>query len=80
MRGRLTLIKSAPSHKIIYQTSLLPAWVIKAVDEIRKHFLWYKKLNKNQQGAHLAAWLNCIRPSRLGGLGVIDLQRHNQAL
>jgi hypothetical protein len=57
----------------------LPAWAIKAIDKIRKGFLW--KGRKNVKGGHcLLAWSKVTRPKELGGLGIHDLKLLGWAL
>ena len=51
----------------------LPPGVLKAIDKIRRSFLW--KGRKDARGGHcLLAWPKVTRPVYLGGLGISDLQ------
>ncbi|GJM87556.1 hypothetical protein PR202_ga03523 [Eleusine coracana subsp. coracana] len=51
----------------------LPQWAIKAVDKIRRGYLWRGR--KEAKGGHcLVAWGKMTRPKELGGLGISDLK------
>lgn len=71
--GRATLVRSVLISIHIYQLFLLfPKWVIKAIDKIRRAFMW--KGRKEVNGGHcLVAWGQVKRPTDLGGLGILDL-------
>lgn len=57
----------------------LPPCALKAIDKIRKGFLW--KDRKDARGGHcLLAWPKVTRPIYLGGLGISDLQNMGYAL
>ena len=57
----------------------LPPCVLKAIDKIRRGFLW--KGRKDARGGHcLLAWPKVTRPFCLGGLGISDLQKLGWAL
>jgi hypothetical protein len=46
-----------------------PTWALKAIDKIRRGFLWRHR--KDALGCHyLVAWLKVCRPKELGGLGI----------
>ena len=52
---------------------------LKAVDKIRRNFLWRGR--KETNGGHcLIAWPKVSRPKELGGLGILDLQKFGWAL
>jgi len=79
--GRAVLIKSTlsaiPTHTAL-AINLSP-WVIKCIDNCRRIFLW--KGSKEAKGGHcLLAWPRVCRPTELGGLGIVDLQKFGYAL
>jgi hypothetical protein len=50
----------------------LPPWALKAIDKIRRGFLW--KGRRDARGGHcLLAWPKVARPLNLGGLGISNL-------
>jgi hypothetical protein len=48
-------------------------WVIKAIDKIRRAFLWKGK-EEVRRGNCLVAWEKVARPVELGGLGIPNLK------
>jgi hypothetical protein len=71
--GRKALVQSVLTGMLIYMLMAidLPPWAIKAVDKIRRGFLW--KGRRDAQGGHcLVAWVKVRRPIELGGLGIAD--------
>jgi hypothetical protein len=56
----------------------LPKGVLKQIDKFRKHCLW-RGADINSKKAPKASWEMVCVPKE-GGLGVIDLKRHNEAL
>jgi hypothetical protein len=51
----------------------LPPWAIKAIDKIRRGFVWRGR--KEAKGGHcLIAWPKVCRAKELGGLGISDLK------
>jgi len=79
--SRATYVQSVLTSVLIYfATALeLPPWCLKAVDKIRRNFLWRGR--KEAKGGHcLLAWPKVSRPKELGGLGILDLQRFGWAL
>jgi hypothetical protein len=57
----------------------LPKGVLKQIDKFRKHCLW-RGADINSKKAPKASWEMVCVPKEEGGLGVIDLKRHNEAL
>jgi hypothetical protein len=53
--------------------------VIKQIDKYRKYYLW-KGYEVNARGMPKAAWEVVIIPKKNGGMGIIDLQKKNEAL
>jgi hypothetical protein len=50
-----------------------PKWVLKAIDKIRRGFLW--KGTKDVKGGHcVVSWTRVCRPLCLGGLGIHNLE------
>jgi hypothetical protein len=73
--GRLTLVKAVLTAIPIYHLLVLqcPKWVIKAIDKIRRGFLW--KGRKDIKGGHcVVGWTRVCRPLNVGGLGIHDLE------
>lgn len=60
-------------------TILIPVTIINEVDKYRRHGLW-RGSNINGKKPPQAAWTLACRPKREGGLGVINLRAHNEAL
>jgi len=57
----------------------LPPWALKAIDKIRRSFLW--KGRREVNGGHcMVAWPKVCRPRELGGLGISDLKTLGIAL
>ena len=57
----------------------LPPWAFKAIDKIRRAFLWRGR--KEAKGGHcLIAWPKVCRSQELGGLGIADLKALSIAL
>jgi hypothetical protein len=72
-----TVLSSMPTF---YLCSLaLPPTVIKQIDKYRKHCLW-RGSEVNARGMPKAAWKMVTIPKKDGGLGIIDLQKQNEAL
>ncbi|WVZ97153.1 LOW QUALITY PROTEIN: hypothetical protein U9M48_042708, partial [Paspalum notatum var. saurae] len=71
LAGRITLCyRPYPMYQLLALE--LPKWVIKAIDKIRRAFLW--KGRKEINGGH------CLRPLDLGGLGILELEVMGWAL
>jgi len=79
--GRLILVNSVFSALPTFYmcTIKLPPAVIKQIDIYRKHCLWDKG-DINRKGKCLVAWETACRPKDEGGLGIIDIQKQNEAL
>jgi hypothetical protein len=79
--GRKILVQSMLTSMLIYMLMAidLPPWAIKAVDKIRRGFLW--KGRRDVQGGHCSvAWVKVCRPIELGGLGLVDIRSFSWAL
>jgi hypothetical protein len=82
--GRLTLVRSFFSRTLvrsvltaipIYHLIVIPCpkWVVKAIDKIRRGFLW--KGRKDVRGGHcVVGWNKVCKPLSLGGLGIHNLE------
>jgi len=57
----------------------VPKWFLRAVDKIRRGFLWTGRNNANG-GNCLVAWDKIMRPIDLGGLGIHNLEIMSWAL
>jgi hypothetical protein len=73
--GRITMVRFVLSAIPIYLLIAIniPKWFIKAIDKIRKGFLWKGREHANG-GCYLVAWEKVMRPLDLGGLGIINLE------
>jgi hypothetical protein len=79
--GRAIQVQHVLTAMMIYMATALdlPQWFLKAVDKIRRSFLWRGR--KEANGGHcLIAWPKVSRPKELGGLGILNLQRFSWAL
>lgn len=79
--GRLQLVRSVLSSISVYFMTcfLLPKWVIKKIDRIRRQFLWGKNGEVNG-GMSLINWHMACKHSKWGGMGILDLEIQNKAL
>jgi hypothetical protein len=57
----------------------IPKGTIKLIDKFRKHCLW-RGSDINSKKPPKAAWDLVRKPKSQGGLGIIDLKKHNEAL
>lgn len=78
--GHLQLVNSVLSAIPIYFMSsfLLPKWVIKRLDRIRRRFLWGQ--NETRKGISLIEWSAVCFPKTNGGMGVTNLLIRNYSL
>ena len=79
--GRVVQVQFVLTSMVVYQLMAtdLPTWALKAIDKIRRGFLWRGR--KEAQGGHcLIAWPKVCRARELGGLGISDLKLLGYAL
>ncbi|KAL6643274.1 hypothetical protein ACP70R_021455 [Stipagrostis hirtigluma subsp. patula] len=79
--GRLQLVNSVISSLPTYAmtTLKLHVTVVENIDRARKQCLW-RGSDINRKGGNLASWDKVCKPKSKGGLGVINLRLHNDAL
>ena len=79
--GWLILVNSVlTALPTFYMCSLkLPPQVVKQIDKYRKHCLWSKG-DINRKGSCLVAWETACKAKNKGGLGIIDIEKQNDAL
>jgi hypothetical protein len=73
--GRKVQVQFVLTGMLIYLLMAVefPAWAIKAIDKIRRGFLWRGR--KDALGGHcLITWPKVCRPKEHGGLGISDLK------
>lgn len=81
--GREVLVKSVLSSMPTYFLTVfrLPKWAEKQIDKYQRSFLWRGQDPDNIKGGRcLVNWKTCLRPKRLGGLGIKDLDKFGRAL
>jgi hypothetical protein len=71
------VLSALPIHLLLAIN--VPKWFIKAVNKIRRGFLWKGRQNVNG-GCCLVAWDKVQRPLDLGGLGISNLELMGWAL
>jgi len=79
--GRVIQVQYVLTGILIYvaMATDLPPWALKAIDKIRRAFLWRGR--KEAKGGHcLIAWPRVCRSRELGGLGIADLKALSIAL
>jgi hypothetical protein len=59
---------------------MLPKWVTKAIDNIRRRFLWHGHKRDDRKPVCLVNWTTVTMSKRIGGLGIRDLRIMNQSL
>jgi hypothetical protein len=79
--GRKTLVQSVLSSQSVYYLSALnaPAEVIEDIDKCWTRFLWMST-DQIAGGKCKVGWPKVCRPTRLGGLGILDLKKFARAL
>jgi hypothetical protein len=73
--GHAIQVQFVLTATIIYQAMALdlPQWMFKAIDKIRRGYMWRGR--KEAKGGHcLLAWPKVTQPMNLGGLGISDLK------
>ena len=73
--GRKVQVQFVLTGMLIYLVMAfdLPPWAIRAVDKIRRGFLWRGR--RDAKGGHcLVAWGKVCLPKELEGLGISDLK------
>lgn len=84
--GRVEWTKSVLTSIITHHAIALPLpkWALKAVDKIRKSFVWSGEQatsnGSNKKSVHLINWRVTCSPKELGGLGITDLEKFGSAL
>lgn len=81
--GRVVLARSVLSSMVTYYLTIfiLPKWVLRRIDKIRRNFIWMKGTADPGMTSHpLVNWPTVCRPVPLGGLGVMDLERFGRVL
>jgi hypothetical protein len=79
--GRKVQVQFVLTGMLIYLVMAfdLPPWAIRAVDKIRRGFLW--RGSRDAKGGHcLVSWGKVCLPKELGGLGISDLKSLGWAL
>jgi hypothetical protein len=79
--GRVAFVQAVMTTSVIYHLMALDVdpWFIKAVDRLRRGFLWAGKPDA-RGGCCLVAWEKICQPKHLGGLGFHDLRKLNASL
>lgn len=73
--GRKVHVQHVLTEMVIYLSMAvdLPAWALKAIDKIRRGFLWRGR--RDVKGGHChVAWGIVCRPRELGGLGISSIK------
>jgi hypothetical protein len=73
-----SVLSSMPTHFLTVHK--LPRWAIRD-DNFRRSFLWRGECHDKVHGGHcLVKWKACLRPKKLGGIGIKDLEKFGRAL
>jgi hypothetical protein len=81
--GRDLLVKTVLLTMPTYFLTVfkMPKWGFSCIDIFRRNFLWKGKDYENiRRGHYLVNWETCLRPKKLRGLGIKDLERFSRAL
>jgi hypothetical protein len=80
--GKELLVKSVLSAMPSYFITMfkMPKWGLNKIDKYRRGFLWKgHDAESTTRGHCLVNWKTCIRPKKLGGLGIKDLEKFGRA-
>ena len=79
--GRVVYVQVVMTSTVIYQLMALDLdpWFLKAVDKLRRGFMWVGG-EEAQGGNRLVAWPSVCTPRSIGGLGLHNLRWLNAAL
>jgi hypothetical protein len=79
--GRLVYVQAVMTASVVYQLLALDLdpWFLKAVDKLRRSFLW-AGTDDARGGCCQVAWRLVCQPKSLGGLGLHNLHAMNVAL
>ena len=79
--GRAVQVQYVLTAMLIYLAMAidLPPWAIKAIDRMRRDFVWRRRREANG-GHRLIAWPKVYCSKELGGLGISDLKSLGYAL
>ena len=74
LAGRVVLVRFVLTAIPVYLLVVIqvPKWFVRAIDKIRRSFLWKGRKEING-GSCLVAWEKIMRPIDLGGLGIHNL-------
>ncbi|KAL6645061.1 hypothetical protein ACP70R_016669 [Stipagrostis hirtigluma subsp. patula] len=81
LAGRVTWVRFVLSAIPIYVLIAInvPKWFIRAIDKLRRAFLWKGREQVNG-GSCLVSWTKVCMPLELGGLGILNLEIMGWAL
>jgi hypothetical protein len=79
--GRATLIQSVIAFQVIYPIFVLPLpkGILKAIFKLERAFLWASS-DKFSSGNCKVEWDVVCSPKKMGGLGILDLEKFGRAL